>query len=240
MEIELSPHSSIIKSPGDDEGAIETLMGKKNRVRLGAPRSNDWLVELSDAVPEDVRREVEKGYSFRRVSPSLTLLPDRGCIFLDVDLSLELLSDPPESGRPLAYDVTPHEVLHSVQFKESATTRIEAGGEGNIPFAKLLAKFVDENTVEREGAHYHRERYGYGLNYSEVGWRLLAGGKLPLEGDVSELAVVAKIPPHSELSGRFRIAAQIAVETTVDRWLTRSFGPRPDSHVLDVVYPLTL
>lgn len=241
MEIELTPVDVLPnKGPGDDQGAIETLLGKKNRVRLGAPRSNDWLVELNGAVPDEVRREVEKGYAFRRVSPSMTLLPDRGCIFLAVELSVELLSDPSENGKPLAYQVTPREVLYSASFKESATKRIELGGEGQIGVAKLLTKFVDENSIEREGARYLRERYGYGVNFSEVGWRLLAGGKLPLEGDIDELAFVAKIPPHSELSGRFRIAAEIAVETAVDRWLTRSFGPRPESHVLDVVYPLTL
>ena len=241
MEIELSPiEVSPSKGPGDDQAAIETLLGKKNRVRLGAPRAHDWLAELGRAVPDDVQRAVDKGYAFQKVCPSLTLLPDRGCIFLAVELSVELLGLPPAGDRPLAYQVTPREVLYSVSVTERASRRIELGGEGQLGVAKLLTKFVDENSIERAGARYLREVYGYGTNFSEVGWRLLAGGKLPLEGDVDELAFIAKVPPNSQLSGRFRIAAEIAVETVVDRWLTRSFGPRPDSQVLDVVYPLML
>jgi hypothetical protein len=239
MEIELSPlDTGPSKGPGEDQGEIGTVLGKRNRVRLGAPRTRDWLAERGPHLPADVRADVDRGWTFRHVLPSLTLLPDRGCVFLAVELSVELIADPAGSARPLAYEVMPHEVLYGPSVKATSTRKVELGGEGSVGLAKVLAKFVDENSVERDGTRHLRERYGYGKNFSEVGWRMAAGGRLPLEGDVDDLAFVARVPPGAELSGRFRVAAEIAVETAVDRWLTRMFGPQPDAHVTDVVYPL--
>src|SRR5437763_1268438 len=125
VELDLAPLDlDIQKGPGEDQAQIATALSKRSRIRLGAPRCTDWLAELArdGTVPGDVERRAGEGFAFRHVRPSLTLLPDRGCVFLSVELSIELDAEPAGGGaagrgpRPLAYDVLPHEVLH--QFSE--------------------------------------------------------------------------------------------------------------------------
>ena len=77
-----------------------------------------------------------------------------------------------------------------------------------------------------------------GVNFSEVGWRLQATMDHELAGDVRDLEFVAQVPAGEGLVGRFHIAAEIAVHTAADRWLTASFGPRRQGPVLEVSYPL--
>jgi hypothetical protein len=246
IELELEPLGlDLEKGPGEDQAAVQTALGKRNRVRLGAPRWTNYVAELraEGALPTEVEHEVRTGYDFRRVQLSLTLLPDRGCIFLAVELSVELLGMPRDGSnaaviRPMAYMVGPPDVLYPVQYRETSRAGYNVGGEAGAGLAKLLAKFTEENSVEREGVRYVRERYTYGLNTSEVGWRLQAGGAAPLEGDVRDLEFVARVPTQVRLAGRFHVAADIGIKAAVDRWLTRAFGPRADDEALDVVYPL--
>jgi hypothetical protein len=237
------------KAPGEDQADVATALGKRSKIRLGAPRCTDWLAELAGqgALPADVERKAREGYAFRRVRPSLTLLPDRGCVFLSAELSIELAAEPDGTGdhdngrgagRPLAYDVLPHEVLYQVSEKDTTRTAYETGGGVGVGPAKLLAKVTRETMIERDGVRYLRERYGYGINFGEVGWRMQAGGALPVAGDVTDLEFMAQVPAHCTLTGRFRIVAEIAIQTSIDRWLTRVFGPARDGDLLDVVYPL--
>ncbi len=73
---------------------------------------------------------------------------------------------------------------------------------------------------------------------AEVGWRLQATMDHELAGDVRDLEFVAQVPAGAALVGRFHIAAEIAIHTTADRWLTASFGPRRQGPALEVTYPL--
>jgi hypothetical protein len=246
IELDLAPLDlDPRKGPGEDQAEISTMLNKRCKIRLGAPRCTDWLAEQG-ILPDEVQRKADQGYAFRRVRPSLTLLPDRGCVFLSAELSIELTTDPDVSGavaqgrapKALAYDVQPHEVLHEIVEKGTTRTAFEGSNQVAAGPATLLAKVTRESTVERNGVRYLRELYGYGINFSEVGWRLQAGGRLPLAGDVTNLEFVALIPGQVELAGRFRIVAEVAIQTSVDRWLTRLFGPARDGDLLDVVYPL--
>jgi hypothetical protein len=115
----------------------------------------------------------------------------------------------------------------------------EVGGEAGAAFGKLLAKITTERSLERNGVRVIQRLYSYGLNYSEVGWRMQATANHQLAGDVRDLEFVAQIPPGGSLTGRFFIAADIAVRTTADRWLTAGFSPRRRGPVLQPTYPLS-
>lgn len=234
------------KGAGEDKGLLETVRGKRNRILLGAPRFGDLLAELlasSPQLPVELEAEVKKGYDFQRVRPTLTLLPDSGCAFVAVELGIELLATlgggTDEVDRPIAWDVQPREVVRQLTYRETSTTGYEVGGEAGAGPAKALAKLTNQHSYEQEGVRYVRERYGYGLNFSEVGWRLQASADHELAGDIDGLEFVAKLPKGAALSGRFHIAAEIAVEAGLDRWLTRSFGPRRGAPILEAVYRLS-
>lgn len=248
MEVDLEPIGlAPDKGAGEDEGMFETVRGKRNRVRLGAPRYGDFLAELlaaSPQLPAEIEAEVRKGYDFQRVRPTLTLLPDAGCAFVAVEFGIELFAtqgddDADEVDRPIAWDVQPREVVRQLAYRETSATGYEVGGEAGAGPAKLLAKLTNQHSYEQEGIRYVRERYGYGLNFSEVGWRLQASADHELAGDVDGLEFVARLPKGASLSGRFNVAAEIAIEAGLDSWLTSSFGPRRDAPIVQAVYRLS-
>ncbi len=246
VELELEPIGvDPDKRAGEDEGVLETIRGKRNRVRIGAPRYGDYVAELlaaSAPLPVELESEVRKGYDFHRVRPTLTVLPDTGCAFMAVELGIELVArrDGDECDeRPIAWDVQPREVVRELSYRETSTTGYELGGEAAAPPAKLLGKLTKQHSYEHEGVRYVRERYGYGLNFSEVGWRLQANADRALAGDVDDLEFVAKVPKGCALSGRFHVAAEIAVEARLDSWLTRSFAPRHGGSIVEAVYRLS-
>jgi hypothetical protein len=242
------------KGPGEDQAELRSFLGKRNVVRLGAPQYGDYLAELRGSgseLPAELRQRSREGYGFQRVRPTLTLLPDRDCAFVAAELSVELLTAPaaaegsPAVGaaasrppRPIVYEVKPAEVLEELPYSLRSANTYELGGEAGAGFGKLLAKMTAENAVERNGVRVVRRMYGYGVNFSEVGWRLQATVDHELAGDVRDLEFVAQVPATAALVGRFHIAAEIAVHTTTDRWLTASFGPRQQGPVLEVTYPL--
>jgi hypothetical protein len=245
VDIELSPIGlEPDKGPGEDQAELRTFLGKRNVVRLGAPRYGDYLAELrnrSRGLPAELKQRSKEGFGFQRVRPTLTLLPDRDCAFVAAELSVELLAAPPSAakvGRPIAYEVKPVEIVEELPYSARSGTTYEVGGEAGAGFGKLLAKVIAENAVERNGVRVIRRMYGYGINFSEVGWRFQATADHELSGDIRDLEFVAQIPSGVSLVGRFYIAAEVAVRTTADRWLTASFGPRQRGPVLEVTYPL--
>jgi hypothetical protein len=245
VDIELSPIGiEPDKGPGEDQAELRTFLGKRNVVRLGAPRYSDYLADLrgqSRGLPAELKQRSREGFGFQRVRPTLTLLPDRDCAFVAAELSVELLAAPssgPAAGPPIAYEVKPVEIVEELPYSARSGSTYEVGGETGVGFGKLLAKVTAENAVERKGVRVVRRMYGYGINFSEVGWRLLATTNHELSGDIRDLEFVAQIPAGVALVGRFYIAADVAVRTTTDRWLTASFGPRRRGPALEVTYPL--
>ena len=247
MDVELVPIGleEPDKGPGEDQAELRTFLGKRNVVRLGAPRWADYLTELraqTAALPQEVAQRIREGYGFQRVRPTITLLPDRDCAFVAAELSIELhatSASGQEVGRPIAYDVQPIEVVEELAYNARSGTNVEVGGEAGAAFGKLLAKITAENSLERKGVRVIQRLYGYGINFSEVGWRMQATADHQLAGDVRDLEFVAQIPPGGTLTGRFFIAADIAVRTSADRWLTASFSPRQRGPVLESTYPLS-
>ncbi|MGC4817153.1 hypothetical protein [Micromonospora sp. DT63] len=246
LDVELVPiEPDGAKGPGEDQAEMRTFLGRRNVIRLGAPRYDDYLAEVlaeSSALPKELERRRAEGYGFQLVRPTITLLPDRDCVFVAAELSLELWAAPltqTAMSRPTAYDVQPTEVVEELPYSLYTGHSYEVGGEADAGIGKLIAKMAAENSLERNGVRVVRRLYGYGINFSEVGWRLQATTNHPLEGDVRDLTLVAQLPPGTALLGRFHVAAEIAVRTSADRWLTASFGPRRRGPVLEVTYPLS-
>lgn len=81
-------------------------------------------------------------------------------------LVVELLSSPRDGDthfdRPLAYSVEPTEMLHRIPLHEVSHSALETSGEVGASPAKLVAKYTREDTIERDGVRYVRERFGHG------------------------------------------------------------------------------
>ncbi len=240
------------KGPGEDQGELRTFLGRRNVVRLGAPRSADYLAELRRGragLPDELRRRKREGYGFVRVRPTLTLLPDHGCAFVAASLGVELRAAPasvPAPGgtvagrpaRPIACDIQPEQRLDDMPYSDRSGNSYEVNGETKAGLGRLLVKMAGEHSVERNGVRKVPRLYSHGCGSSDAGWRLRATVEHELVGDVRDLELVAEVPPGVSLVCRFHIAAEIAIHAAPDRWLTASFGPRRRGPVLDVTYPM--
>jgi hypothetical protein len=248
ITIELEPiDPGELKGPGEDQAEVLTFRNKKNRVLLGKPWVTDYIAELGtkgDQVPQDLATLTAAGYSVLRVRPAISLLPDRGCIFTEIEFNIELAgkdaSGIPTSEPPLAYAVRPSKIIDKLPFTHNEKTIQEIGGKAGVAAGKLIAKVTTENSFQEKGNYYLHRVYGYGTNFSQVGWRLQATRASDLVGDVEGLEVIVQVPRGSTLFGQFSIAAHIAIETTPDRWLTRAFGPRRAKPSLEVIYQLSV
>jgi hypothetical protein len=246
LEIELEPiDPGQVKGPGEDQAHVSTFLGKCNRVRLGRPRVGDYLAELravGAALPEELTRLIAEGGSVLVVRPTITLLPDRGCVFTDVDFTIELIADPVVPGawveRPLAYAVRPERDREELPLTHTGKRGEEISAETGTSLGKLTAKITRENAYEDRGGYYTDRVYGHGTGFYVLGWHLRATRAAALTGDRTDLEAVVQVPAGATLSGRFGIAAEIAVEAAPDRWLTRAFGPRRTNLVLEAVYAL--
>ncbi|MCZ7568836.1 MAG: hypothetical protein M5U01_09645 [Ardenticatenaceae bacterium] len=236
-----------VKALGEDQGVIETFLGKRNRILLGRPRAKNYLAGLlaqSSELPAEVEAQVRKGYDFQHVITNLSLLPDRGCAFLSVDFSVELFAsvparDEPSGERPIVFDVRPRQVVRELKYRQSTRQGYEAGGGIQGGLGTLSAKVSQEHAYEQDGVWYVKELYSYGLNFSEAGWRMSAHPDWMLSGDVSDLELVVQYPQGARLQGRFHVAAEVAVEVALDRWLTAAFGPHRADPVIQTIYPLS-
>ncbi len=235
------------KLSGEDQGGIETFLGKHNQVRLGRPRFRNYIAELlenSPQLPTEIKHLVGKGYDFQHITTSLTLLPAQKCEFVTVDFSIELLAEYTDkektlSERPVAYEVIPQEIVHKSTYRQQVKSGFEVGGDVKSSFGKILTKFTRENSFERDGNWHVRTLYSYGVNFSEAGWRFLATPDHELSGDIRNLELIIQLPENTQLKGRFNVAAEIAVEVAVDRWLTKAFGSPPNNSVVAALYDLS-
>lgn len=159
VEIELEPIGrGAIKGPGEDEAQVLTFRKKKNRVLLGKPWVTDYMAELvagGDPVPPDLGKLAASGYSVLRVRPTLSLLPDRGCIFTEIEFNIQLIGKDTAGNisleKPLAYAVRPSEIIDNLPFTHSEKTTQEIGGEAGIAAGKLIAKLTTENAFQERG-----------------------------------------------------------------------------------------
>jgi hypothetical protein len=120
----------------------------------------------------NVAQRVQEGYGFQRVRPTITLFPDRDCVFVAAELSVELYATSASGqpvGRPIAYDVQPVEVVEELPYRERSGTNVEVSGEAGAAFGKLLAKLTAENSLERNGVRVIQRLYGYGVNFPKSG-----------------------------------------------------------------------
>lgn len=141
--IGLDPH----KGAGEDQGVLETARGRRNRIRLGAPRYRDYigaLVATSPQLPADIEAELKNGYDFHEVQPTLSLLPDHDCSFVAVEfgIGLEASKEGEECGPPTTWDLEPREIVRELRYHESSSSGIKLSGEAAARPARLLAELT--------------------------------------------------------------------------------------------------
>ena len=127
FETSLEPSSyavdKLVKGSDVGEAEIISFRGKKNRVAVGMPYSENLvsrLVEENEEIPSDIKRMCDN-YDFHTVNLSCSFLPDPACRFnwarFGVELGARTESGETHMERPIAYDMFPDEVLSEIKYR---------------------------------------------------------------------------------------------------------------------------
>jgi hypothetical protein len=201
-----------------------TLRGKRNRIAIGSPvctpetiaSDGSLLIEADSAAYGAARPQ------FYRISFSLTLVPDVDCRFRNVDTILDLGTPGEKGPLPLFVRLKPSKRTATRAVKQKFADNAKLAVKENV--LKLIGAELGskmETEVQFERVDVHMASFGAGTR--SAGWRLhIAEGRdIPLATE--ELHALVAVPPGQIGQLRFRVAAQIDVQTAVDRVLTRLF-----------------
>ena len=126
FETELEQRSEIENKilPKDfGEGEIRTLLGKRNKVSIGVPYSENLVSRFllkGENIPHEIEQMIKDGYDFHFVSLWCSFLPDTNCKFRWARFGVEL--NPQKiKNRPIVYDIFPDEVSSEIKCKNEGS-----------------------------------------------------------------------------------------------------------------------
>ena len=199
-----------------------TARGRRNRIAIGdplcvrerTPGKNSLLLT------EDVKGHGEAHVEFWRVGFSLTLLPDLQCRFRSVDTVLELTGG--EGRLPVFVRLKPEEQSTKRAIK------VKLGDKAKVSMKEqtlkiFTAEIAADKEVETQFERVDVTMASFGAGTRSAGWRLRLSESRDVPLDTGELNVLVAIPSGRKCQLRFRVAAEIEIQTAVDRVLTHLF-----------------
>jgi hypothetical protein len=115
----------MTKDAGLDEGEINLIRGKRNKVAVGEPYSENLtsrLRNLNEEIPYEIKR-LTKDYDFYYVRLTCSFLPDKDCRFdwarFTIELNVKSKSGEKVQTRPIAWDMSPNEVFSEIKYKRA-------------------------------------------------------------------------------------------------------------------------
>jgi hypothetical protein len=220
---------------GVDEGQINLLRNKINKLAVGRPYFRNLISEYRDE-NQELSHEIKdmiNNYDFHYIRLSCTFIPDNDCRFdwarFGVELSSESKSQEPLSIKPIAHDLSPHEVFSEIHYrKESEIT------------ADLKLKFVDVGIGGKTGETkeyiiYEPEIIGSGINRSTVVWDFKKTKEKGLWGD-KILILIIKAPKNNKVKGRFLFGGEVS--SHLFNWIPIPVSKRKDD-VINKEYDLS-
>lgn len=243
FETTLEPKASELNKLALDvgEGEISGVRGKKTKVAVGEPYYENLisrLKEKNEAVSYEINRLAKK-HDFHFASLSCSFLPDTDCKLVwarfGVELSARSASGKLLDEKPIAFDISPSEVLSQTTYKRE--TNFSLG----LPFNFGLVK-VDPRlnwVAQREYIFYEPEISAFGIMRSNVAWDFKSTEQRGIWGNKKDLLLIIRAPKNSKIKGKFKLGAE--VEFNTGRW-TRilSFARRiKEDNAVDIEYPLS-
>jgi hypothetical protein len=236
--IELVPSSPLRLRKGQEKVEWETIKGKINRVEIGIPRcikeeqpTKEGMITL-----DDLNEFSSKKYSFYRLNPNFTLLPDEGCRFQKADFIIDIKNGDEGRVPPLILSLRPQEIIQPIKVVKDKEVSATSGISD--PILKIANIGVNEkHSMRTEFMNIMVSLQSFGARTKEGGWRfkLTESREIPLTSDNIEALVV--VPQNKQTTIKFLIDAKIDVLTSLDRWLTWAFKSGPIKAELSFKFP---
>ena len=243
FETSLEPTASELNKLALDvgEGEIGAARGKKTKVAVGEPYYENLISRLKEK-NEDASHEINhlaKKHDFHFASLSCSFLPDTDCKLVwarfGVELSARSESGEPLDEKPIAFDISPSEILSQTTYKRE--TNFSLG----LPFNFGLVK-VDPTVNQinrREYIFYEPEISAFGIMRSNIAWDFKSTEQRGIWGNKKDLLLIIRAPKNSKIKGRFKLGAD--VEFKIGRWrrILRFARRKREDKIVDIEYPLS-
>jgi hypothetical protein len=228
IELTLEPLAITVEKSVDDEpNIIRTAFGKKNRVIIGAPVLRSFEPKSFGLTAKEADHYRRNGLALATVATTVSFVPDFGCKFVAADISLSFSTDPRSdtaTAAPTVVNIHPRESVRQDTYKSQRKVSAKLKGSASAGFAKLLGELNESRSFQVNGKTMIKNVYAFGLNGGEAGWRFQASLGHELAGIYEDLALAVRRPVDTRLFGEVKLAAEIAVEGMLDRWVTVAFG----------------
>jgi hypothetical protein len=204
FEVEFRPAEEFVHKGTAEQPQLVTLLGRRNRVLIGAPQTVDILGRwpMAAALASDIAA-MQDAWDFISVRLACSFVPDRACRFswarMAAEISLEGGSGSPASPA-IAYDLFPRQVEQTTRYKRSFTITPAL----KFAFVEVSADIASENEIVR----YEPQTAGAGLLTSTPTWTFTSSARHGLTGS-RELFVLLKKPKGRTARARFTIGAEL-------------------------------
>lgn len=226
--VEMEPIDSTRLRAAKGSDVWETVMGKRNRIAIGAPRCllEEQPAEGGMLTADDLNEFRAEKHSFYRLNLTLTLLPDEGCRFRKADFIIDFRET--VGNLPLILRLKPTECTSRkvVVVEENTNWKL------SFPIFKVVDTGLDARRVRREEieqivvAMEH-----FGVRIKQSGWRFQLTDSRDIPLSSTDLEALIVMPRNTRATAQFRIVAAIDILSPVDKWLTWAFKRKEEPAV---------
>ncbi len=223
------------------EGEITTILGKKNKVAVGVPFYEDFIIRLieeNEEIPYEIKKIIDD-YDFHFVSLSCSFLPDNNCRFIWARFGVEISAISESNGildeKPIVYYMFPNEVLSEVRYKRSVN--LESRLKFNL--GVVTADIGFEPAKINDFIVYEPQIFAFGIRRSNVAWDFKSTKKKGIWGNKRDLLLVIRTIKKSKVKGRFLLGAEVEVTMGKQRQIIVPFSKKKDDAIVDMQYDLS-
>lgn len=244
FETTLEPSGSVVdkllKKEEIGVAEIENIRGRINKVAVGEPYYENLILRLTEEkkeIPYEFKQMMDD-YDFHFVSLCCSFLPDSRCKFVWARFGVELNAVSEETSmilkeRPIAYDMSPDEVLSSIMYKKD----ISLSPELKLGLAAVETDMkVGKIDTHKEFIIYEPQIFAFGLRGPSIAWEFKSTSEKGIWGNKRNLLLVVRTPKKSRIKGRFIFGAE--VEVNVGKLIRIAYRKKKDK-IIDAEYNLS-
>jgi hypothetical protein len=204
FEVEFRPAEEFVHKGTAEQPQLVTLLGRRNRVLIGAPQSVDILGRWPrDAALASDIAAMQDVWDFMSVRLACSFVPDRACRFSWARMAAEISIDGDATASApsaIAFDLFPRQVEQTTRYKRS----FKITPALKFAFVEVSADVGSEGEIVR----YEPQTAAAGLLTSTPTWTFTSSSRAGLTGS-RELFVLLKKPKGRVARARFTVGAEV-------------------------------
>jgi len=246
FETTLEPASSVVdkllRKEEIGKAEIKNIKGRINKVSVGEPYYENVYSRLTgekQKIPHEIKQMMDN-YDFHFISLCCSFLPDRNCKFIWARFGVEFNAVSKEASKslkekPIAYDMSPDEVLSRIVYKDYVSLSPELKLE---LFPIKTGMKVGKAATQKKFIIHEPQIFAFGLRTPSIAWEFRDTSEKGIWGNKRDLLLIVKTPKNSKVKGRFIFGVEVEVSVGMGRLVSIPYRRKKDK-VIDTEYDLS-